>query len=316
MRGRVFTILRTAFALGLTVWIFARSDPGRVASALAHVSWMWILAAVALVIADRALMAYRWLALLDPLHPHHRPPFLAVLRIFFISTFLGSFLPASVGTDSVRAWSLVQLGVPGAQSVASVLMDRLLGVVAILLTAAAGLALAPDVWRAFAWPLTGVGLACLAALAFVFSDTIDRAVRRVIDRLPPGRLSRAAGRLMDALHAYRPHHRMLAGVLGASVGVQVLRVLQAWLLGLSLGMTTPLLTYLAFIPVVLLVILLPVTVNGLGVGNWAFVVLFARAGVADATALALSVLFLALGIVGNLPGGLLYAVRPRKARAS
>jgi hypothetical protein len=54
--------------------------------------------------------------------------------------------------------------------------------------------------------------------------------------------------------------------------------------------------------------LLPVTFNGIGTSQAAFVWFFARAGVAAPAAFALSVLFVALGIVGNLPGGILYAV--------
>jgi hypothetical protein len=60
-----------------------------------------------------------------------------------------------------------------------------------------------------------------------------------------------------------------------------------------------------------------VTVNGLGTGQAAFVWFFARAGVPDATAFALSLLFIGLGVVGNLPGGILFAVgssgQPRRA---
>jgi len=52
---------------------------------------------------------------------------------------------------------------------------------------------------------------------------------------------------------------------------------------------------------------LPVTFNGIGTSQAAFVWFFARAGVDAAPAFALSVLFVALGIVGNLPGGILYA---------
>jgi len=50
-----------------------------------------------------------------------------------------------------------------------------------------------------------------------------------------------------------------------------------------------------------------VTFNGIGTSQAAFVWFFARAGVPAAAAFALSVLFVALGIVGNLPGGILYA---------
>jgi hypothetical protein len=53
--------------------------------------------------------------------------------------------------------------------------------------------------------------------------------------------------------------------------------------------------------------LLPITVNGIGTSQAAFVWFFARAGVDAAPAFALSVLFVALGVVGNLPGAVLYA---------
>ena len=89
--------------------------------------------------------------------------------------------------------------------------------------------------------------------------------------------------------------------------MQILRVLQAWCLGLALGIDAPLPAYFAFIPIILLVMLLPVTVNGLGTSQAAFVLFFAAAGVSAAHAFALSVLFVALGIVGNLPGGVLWA---------
>jgi glycosyltransferase 2 family protein len=89
----------------------------------------------------------------------------------------------------------------------------------------------------------------------------------------------------------------------------VLRIIQAYCLGRSLGIEEGLTTYFAFIPVILLIMLLPVTINGLGTSQAAFVWFFARVGVDAAPAFALSILFVALGIVGNLPGGLLYAVK-------
>jgi hypothetical protein len=58
---------------------------------------------------------------------------------------------------------------------------------------------------------------------------------------------------------------------------------------------------------ILLVMLLPVTFNGIGTAQAAFVWFLAPFGVTPAAAFALSVLFLALGIVGNVPGAFLYA---------
>jgi uncharacterized protein (TIRG00374 family) len=304
---RFSTLVRLLIAVGLTAWVVWRADVSNVASAFARTSWAWVAAASALVLVDRLLMAYRWIALLAVLR-ERRPSFLALTRIFFVSTFLGTFLVQTVGSDAVRTWSLSREGVPASESLASVLMDRLLGIISILLAAAMGLAFVPTVVREspVVWAFAITTLACGAAIVFVFSTTVDEWVRGMLSRVPAGRFRTVIGRLLDALQAYRAHHGMLAGVLVASLGVQLLRILQAWLLGRALGIGAPLASYFAFIPLILLVMLLPVTFNGLGTSQLAFVWAFGRVGVPDADGLALSVLFVALGILGNIPGGLLY----------
>jgi hypothetical protein len=120
-------------------------------------------------------------------------------------------------------------------------------------------------------------------------------------------VQRATGTLVDSIRKYAGHPRPLLHVLFCSVLVQVLRILQAYYLGRGLGITAPLTAYFALIPLILLVMLLPVTFNGIGTGQAAFVWAFGYANVPEAPALALSILFIALGIVGNLPGALLFA---------
>ncbi len=311
MRPRLSTLARVLFAVAVTGYVLWKSEPAAVGNTLRGTSWGWVLAAVALVLADRLLMAQRWIALLAPVETGARPPLGTLVRIFFVSTFLGTFLPASVGGDAVRAWSLKRDGVPGAQSLASVLMDRLLGVISIVLCAAAGLALVPDLLhdRHVGWALAAATAGCIVAVAVVFSNRLDDAVRGWLGRAPRGRVLGAFGRLLTALQTYRRHHALLLLVLTASVGVQLLRIMQAWMLGRSLGIDIPLVAYLVAIPAILLLMLLPITINGLGVSQWAFVFAFARFGVGRPPAFALSVLFVALGLVGNLPGALLYATR-------
>lgn len=308
MHARLSTFLRLAVAVGLTTYVLYHSEPGAVLVALRGVSWPWILWACVLVLVDRALNAYRWIALLAPLGPQV-PPIGVLMRIFFVSTFLGTFLPGSIGTDTARTWSLTSRGVPLAPALASVVLDRVLGVLSILIAVIVGLALAPGLIEQ-GWIVVALGVAaagCAAALLFVFSERTDSRVRGLLARVPAG-LQARLGRMLDALRAYRRHHALLAGVLLATVGVQGLRITQAWMLGRSLGIPVGFDAYLTFIPIILLVLLLPVTISGLGTAQIAFAWSFTQVGVTPADAFTLSVLFLALAVVGNLPGGLLYAM--------
>lgn len=305
-------LLRLLTAIALTAWVLWRAHPAAVMAALSSTDLRWIALAIALVVVDRSLMAYRWIVLLCPIEPADRPPLGRILRVFFISSFAGTFLPASIGGDMVRAYGLSQLRVAPGQAVASVLMDRLAGVISILIMGAFGLALArrDDLVsaRAIEIPLLITSIVSVAAASVIFSERAAGLAARLTSTLPFEPVRRIASDLARATRAYGRHHAELTNVLAGSIGVQVLRIVQAYCLGRSLLIAAELPIYFMFIPLILLIMLLPVSINGIGPSQVAFVWFFSRVGVPDAQSFALSILFVALGIVGNLPGGLLYAL--------
>jgi uncharacterized protein (TIRG00374 family) len=309
--GRAWSLVpRIAVAAGLTAYILWRSHPREVLTAAAHADWGPIGIAALLVLVDRSLMAYRWVLLLCIVERRFRPPLPALIRIFFVSTFAGTFLPASVGGDAVRAYSLARLSVRGEDAVASVFMDRMLGVASILLMALIGLMLAAGSLNEgpVLAALAGAAVICAATMLLIFSRRTAMAAGWVAGRLPVAALRHAGGRVLQSIRKYAAYSGVLASVLVCSAAVQAIRVVQAYYLGRSLGIDAALSAYFAFVPIILLIMLLPVTFNGIGTSQAAFVWFFARAGVPAPIAFALSVLFVALGIIGNLPGGILFAL--------
>jgi uncharacterized protein (TIRG00374 family) len=298
----------------LLTWIaIRRVDLATIGRSLSGASPGWLAAALALVAIDRALNAWRWVRLVRAVETGPPQSLGELIRIFLVSTFVGTFLPGSIGGDAVRALAATRLGLPGADAVASVVVDRLLGVVSILIMAVAGLVFAGALVerRLVLIALALTAVVTVAALLLLFDS---RVLTRVVDlaggrRFP--RVQRLAAKFLDGIRQYGRHHAVLGQVLAASIAVQVLRTLQAWCLGLALGIGIGGLWYFAFVPPIVLIMQLPITINGIGTGFVAFVELFGRAGVGPAAAFALSVLFLALGWVGNLPGGLLVMSRRR-----
>ena len=131
-------LLRLVVAVGLTAFVLYNANPAQVLSVVVHADIRWIAAAVGLVLVDRTLMAMRWIDLLVALTPGSRPPFPVVLRIFFVSSFVSNFVP-SVAADMYRAYALARHDVHLAESTASVLMDRVLGVLSMAIVGAAAL---------------------------------------------------------------------------------------------------------------------------------------------------------------------------------
>ncbi len=307
--------IRLFIAVVLTALAFYWSHPRAIFSAAAGADLRWLAAAIGLVLVDRTLMALRWIDLLVALTPGSRPPLSGVLRAFFVSSFVSNFVP-SVASDLYRAYELSRYDVQLAESTASVLMDRALGVLSVALVAAAALPFAERLAteRALLIGLAIIFAVCAVAATVIFSERAADRLRAVVGVLPIGVLRRVTEALTDAVRRYAAHHNEVLWVLAMSVVVQIIRVLQAWCLGLSLGIHVPLTTYFVFIPIIVFIMQLPITINGLGTTQVAFLQLFVPQGAPEAQVFALSVLFLALGIAGSLPGGLFYAVGDTRRR--
>jgi hypothetical protein len=104
----------------------------------------------------------------------------------------------------------------------------------------------------------------------IFSERAAATAQRMARLAPLTSVQRVTSSLIDAVRRYAHHHRELIRVLSMSVLVQAARILQAWCLGRSLGIDLPLVTYFAFMPVIMLVMQLPITINGFGTAQVAF----------------------------------------------
>jgi hypothetical protein len=188
-------------------------------------------------------------------------------------------------------------------------MDRALGVLSVVLVVAAALPFAQGLAerRALVLVVAAVFALCAVAAAVIYSERAAEWVRRAAGAVPSKVLHRVTEALTDAVRRYATHHVEMTRVLAMSVLVQVIRVLQGWCLGSALGLELALLTYFVFIPIIVLVMQIPITISGLGTTQLAFQ-LFERQGAPAPQVFVFSVLFLALGAVGTLPGGLLYAL--------
>jgi uncharacterized protein (TIRG00374 family) len=297
--------VRLAITVAILGYLASDLDLRETARAIVQVN-PWYLALVLLLVAcDRAVMILRWVLLLRA----SRVPISTVdaARIFLISSFVGSFLPAGVGGDVARAYGLSRAtNDTSDEALASVAIDRVLGIVALLAMGVVGLAATSTVvtdWRV----VGSVALLLSGSAALLWADRLVAAfIPRAFEGQRIGRRLRGVG---DALARYRQRPAALAQVFAWSIGVQVLRIGQAYFLGVGLGLTVPFRYYLVFMPVGLLMLLLPISVSGFGAPQWMIVWLMRPLGVADEQSFALSTLIVLTGLAGNLPGLLLWISR-------
>jgi len=302
------TWTRLILSAAILWWLSARIDMGEAWRALISVKLGHLAVVLLLVGLDRVIMIHRWVLLL---RASGVPVTTArAADIFLVSSFVGSFLPAGVGADAARAYSLRSHTLEGGEALASVVVDRLLGTLSLGLMGVVGLlawtSAASSDWRVLAI----IGVLITVSVGAFWADHAVKAV--LADRAHASRVGRALLRLTDAVSRYRGRGGTLAHVFFWSVAIQVIRIVEAYVLGLGLGLTVPFSYYLLFMPLGLLMLLLPVSVSGFGLPQGVFVWMLRPVGVPDAASFALSTLIVVTGLAGNIPGLLLWLRKDRE----
>jgi uncharacterized membrane protein YbhN (UPF0104 family) len=299
LRLAITAIILAILAMGI--------DMREAARAIATIDLRYLALVLVLVAIDRAVMVLRWILLLRA--REIRITTGEATRLFLVSSFVGSFLPAGVGADAARAYGLSRDAATGSDAVASVAVDRLIGIQSLVLMAFIGVLLWPTDQRDWRLPAM-MGLAVFGCIGLFWADTWLRWF--VPSQRQGGFLTRRILRLTDAVGRYRGHRGALVHVMAWSLVVQVLRVTQAYLLGLGLGMTVPYAYFLLFMPFALLLLLLPISVSGFGLPQGGIVWMLGPMGVPTDQSFALSTLIILTGLAGNLPGLMLWLRQRRE----
>jgi len=120
--------IASAVILAALLWL---SDPRKIWDTLSGADGSWVLGAIVVNTLTVPLMAFRWKLLLSAKGIHDVST-AWLTRTYFVALFAGQFLPAAIGGDAVRAVELGRRTHDAPEAVASVLIDRLVGVVSLV----------------------------------------------------------------------------------------------------------------------------------------------------------------------------------------
>ncbi len=278
-RARLGLALRLAVSAALVLWILRRTPFQEVGAAFRSADLRFVLLALALQFLDTLVSVRRWRLLIRA--QGGEAPFAGLVRAYFVGIFFNNLLPSTIGGDTVRVVHTVRSGVGRARALTVIFVDRFLGLLALMLFAVLG-ALASGRLTArlpslLAWVLGGaVVLGLLAALLFLrlnFQDKWD----------------------------------VLARAFGWSLLLQTSVVIGGWCLARALHAPIPLPYFFLIVPLALIVMMLPVSINAIGVREnvWAF--FFATFGATAALGIAVAWLSYGLVLLQALIGGAIYA---------
>jgi len=294
------TLLVTGAAVA---YILSKVDLGKTAHIIGDASVPWLALSAALTIVTVPPMAWRWQQLLAVRGVSDRLSWLT--RAYFVSYAFGQVLPTSVGGDAWRIFETSRRHRGATTPVTgSVLLERSLGGAVTLVLAGIGLLLAVGRYPigAYLW-IEALFVVGTAVVGFVFFSRRVRArLRFLVPLVRRVRLEAPARAVYDGLHGYRYHPATLLNVALITAAAQLTRVLAIYASARAVGIHLSVLPYVVLGPLLFLVMLVPFTVNGIGVREAFFVSFLGKLGIAADSAFACGFLFFVMTILLALPG--------------
>lgn len=247
--------------------------------------WYFLLASL-LYIFLIFLASVRWGLLLGGRYPVKR-----LFSLYLIGSFFNHFLPGSVGGDAVKAYYLYQDTRRGGSSLGSVFLDRYIGFFALLtIGLVSGIAAFNDLEAVgMHWITPSLFALFLVGSLMVFGMRIGRRFSAIAD-------------FYDYFHDTIGKKPVVLKAFLLSIALQLSTILIIFLIARGIGQRPPFIALFVFIPIIITVMSVPLSISGLGIREGAFVVLFGLTGISPEASTSIAFLWFLSIVTGSLTG--------------
>ena len=267
-------VLRVAVPLGIIAWLLSSIEPAqRDALWSREKNWLTLAAAFGGLFLAVSLTFFRWYLLVRALELPFRMR--DAFRLGFLAYLLNFISFGSSGGDLFKAVFIAREQ-PGRriEAVATIVVDRLLGIYALLLVTAIAISLidvsapSPALKAIYRLTFLTAGVATVGVAALLLPGFATGPVARFFGGLPY--LGATFERVNTSVRMYRSKLPLMFVVLGISMCVHALLPLMGYSLAISLFASTPSVAdHYLIVPISNVVGALPITPAGLGTFEFA-----------------------------------------------
>jgi uncharacterized protein (TIRG00374 family) len=306
MKGKIIGLAKTAITVLLFMYIFRKIDFHQFGATLRNARLEILISGFLVLWIGHYICIYRWRMLMRPLMPVLSLGNL--FGIYCIGLFFNLTFPTVVGGDVVKMYYAGRPSRSYAQSFAATFLDRDAGMFAMMIIACVAILVYPVnvpripvslvVWSAFA-------IFVLGNIA-IFAPRFHRRLTDVLRRIGMPKIAIKIDTISSAFQIMGKHPRVLFGSLAISLFNQLMVISVTWIMSLGLRLNISFSYFLIFVPVITLISMIPISLNGMGLREYSFMSLFGAIGVSPASCIALGLVSSLVLILSSLPGGLVY----------
>jgi len=300
------TAAKVVVTLLLLALLFRKVDYAATLRHLRDITPLTAVVSLAILNAGIALANARWRLILQSIGRTYTD--WNLFRLSLVGQFFNQALPSTVGGDGMRVWLLYRQGCSFAEAFNSVLIDRISGFVVLAIMSFYGLPTLVE--RMFAIP-KGQTIAGIAAVIIILGAAFY-VLARGHTRLAKFRVGRFVAQIITDLLFLARRPGASVKILLLSIGAQISAFVVVWLILRDLGAEVSFVGVLMVTPVVVLLLVLPISIAGWGLREGLFVIGFGLFNVPEDIALATSIVFGLITLAEGLIGGIFWMFQPAR----
>jgi len=231
----------------------------------------WLLTSFLLHALGLFISAFRWQILIKAQGDQARLSFLA--KSYLVGAFFNNFLPSRIGGDVSRIHDGSRYSQTLLKSSAIILVERLSGIIVLLVFASVASFFRISIAREIpiVWISLLLGLLGLLLIFIFFTPFADRLIKKIPDKKLLTKIKSKIFDFKNIILQYKDKKIALAKTLFWAFLLQINVILHFFLIGKALHLQIQFFDYFIFIPIVLLIQLIPVTINGLGLREGSYI---------------------------------------------
>ncbi len=293
----------------LTLLLVFRTSFSDIAAVLKNADPGWLALSFSLHLLGLLISAARWKVLI--MAQGDDVPFFFLTKSYLVGTFFNNFLPSRIGGDVVRIWDGSRYSRTVLKSSAIVLVERMTGIMVLFFFAVVAALIRLDMARTIPviWVSLLMGLSGLLMLMMFFTPLTEKLLRLIPDLGPVAKIKAKIYEFRKIIIFYKQRKAALILAFFWAFCLQVNVIVHFFLIGIALGLDIKLIDYFIFIPIVLLIQLIPITINGLGLREGAYIEIFQFYGITAGSAFAFALVDVAFMLIIGIIGGIIYVTR-------
>lgn len=257
-----------------------------------NASWMYLLISILFIPIMDIVSAIKWYFIVRS--KKIDVGFLRLLSYYVIGRFFNMILPSNIGGDLIRIHLLGRDTGRLAESAAIVFMERITGLITLILATIAALFAAAGIFSEawLRWSVLAGGIGLITLMAGLILDGIYFPMTGMFSRIHPffHQIFFKIGKMRGAIKSMSVDKNIMLTAFINSIVFYVAAILNAWTSILVFDTEIPLMTMIIAVPIIMFIMNIPVSIGNLGIMEFAYTAVLAAFGVPPSVALSLAIL--------------------------